>query len=95
MKKRNAAEGNFTISNLRGMHARSAGMIATTAQKYQNTEISLIKNGCKVNAKSIFELMTLAAAQGSIVRVITKGKEAQKALEEIGKIINGKFGEEE
>lgn len=95
MKKQEFAEGDFVISNLKGMHARSAALIVTIAQKYPSTEIFLIKNDCKVNAKSIFELMTLAAGKGSIVKVRAKGKEAQKALDEIGNIINKKFGEAE
>jgi phosphocarrier protein HPr len=40
-------------------------------------------------------LLLLAAGQGSKIVVRAEGKDAKEALKEIGKLIEGKFGEKE
>ena len=81
------------IKNKLGLHARAAGLLVRTANKYQ-AEITIEKNGMVANAKSIMGVMMLAAAVGSEVRINADGSDAGKAIRAIGRLIDRKFGEE-
>ena len=52
------------IINKLGLHARAAAKLTQLASHYQ-CEVSLARNGRKVNAKSIMGVMMLAAGKGS------------------------------
>ena len=87
-------ERSFTIKNKLGLHARAANMVVQTASNFASC-ITVTKDGIEANAKSIMGLLLLAAGKGSKIVVRAKGKDAQEALKEIGKLIEGKFGEKE
>ncbi|OGP54179.1 MAG: hypothetical protein A2Y65_00205 [Deltaproteobacteria bacterium RBG_13_52_11] len=69
-------------------------MVVQVASNFEST-ITVDKNGIEANAKSIMGLLLLAAGQGSKIVVRAKGRDAKKAIEEISKLIEGKFGEKE
>ena len=87
-------ERTFTIKNKLGLHARAANLVVQAASNFSCT-ITVIKDGIEANAKSIMGLLLLAAGKGSKIVVRADGKDAQEALKEIGKLIEGKFGEKE
>lgn len=87
-------ERTFTIKNKLGLHARAANMVVQAASNFASS-ITVTKDGIEANAKSIMGLLLLAAGKGSKIVVRAKGKDAQAALKEIGKLIEGKFGEKE
>ena len=87
-------ERTFTIKNKLGLHARAANMVVQTASNFA-CSITVIKDGIEANAKSIMGLLLLAAGKGSKIVVRADGKDAKEALKEIGKLIEGKFGEKE
>ena len=82
------------IKNKLGLHARAANMVVQVASNFEST-ITVDKNGIEANAKSIMGLLLLAAGQGSKIVVRAKGRDAKKAIEEISKLIEGKFDEKE
>jgi phosphocarrier protein len=90
----NRAEGKFEIVNTLGIHLRPARMLAELTNKFES-EISIRKDSEEVNGKSIMGIITLAAAKGTILRVIAVGPDAREAIEAIGKLIENKFGEED
>ena len=83
----------FVLTNKLGMHARPAAMFVKTASRY-DSEIFVEKDGENVNGKSIMGLMMLAAGCGSKLKVTAQGADAQKAVDEIEKLIIKKFDEE-
>jgi len=83
----------FTISNKLGLHARSAAMLVQISNKYK-AKIFLERDGKQVNGKSILGILTLACPKGSILVVRAEGVDEDKALEEIGSLIENKFGED-
>ncbi len=87
-------ERTFTIKNKLGLHARAANMVVQAASNFA-CSITVIKDGIEANAKSIMGLLLLAAGKGSKIVVRAEGKDAKEALKEIGKLIEGKFGEKE
>jgi phosphocarrier protein HPr len=87
-------ERTFIIKNELGLHARAANMVVQVASKFESI-ITVDKDGIEANAKSIMGLLLLAAGQGSRIVVKAQGRDAKKAVEEISKLIKGKFGEKE
>ena len=52
-----------------------------------------MRNGRKVNAKSIMGVMMLAAGKGSKITIEIAGPDEEQAMEAICKLINDCFGE--
>ena len=81
------------IVNKLGLHARAAARFVETASAFEaDIEISSGEN--TVNGKSIMGLMMLAAARGSSVELIVRGRDEEKALMALLRLIEGRFGED-
>ena len=55
------------------------------------SDISVEKNGNTVSGKSIMGLMTLAACQGTKIRVLAAGPDATEALDQIERLFESEF----
>ena len=84
--------GEFEIINALGLHARAAAQLVKIANRYKS-EVWVECEGQKVNGKSIMGVLMLAAAQGMQIRVECKGEDSAQCLEEIGQLIQNRFGE--
>lgn len=82
----------FTIKNELGLHLRPAGLFVKTANKY-SADITVEKGGAKVDGKSIISITTLNVVKNSTIRIRARGKDADKALKALGKLIAGNFKE--
>lgn len=87
-------ERTLIITNKLGLHARAANMVVQVASNFESA-ITMNKDGVEANAKSIMGLLLLAAGQGSRIIVKAEGRDCREAIEKIGALIEGKFGEEE
>jgi phosphocarrier protein HPr len=87
------AAASQIIQNRLGMHARPASMFVRVANKYR-ADIWVQKDGQRVNGKSILGLMTLAAGQGARIVISAQGADAGKAVQELEKLVQGRFDEE-
>ncbi|WP_244147279.1 HPr family phosphocarrier protein [Desulfonatronovibrio hydrogenovorans] len=75
-----------------GLHARPAALLAREAQKF-SSDIWLGFDGREVDAKSILDILTLAAPNGSTLRILARGSDAQDAVRHIRRLIMGRFEE--
>ncbi len=80
------------ITNTLGLHARPAASVVQTVLKYQS-DVHISLNGHRVNAKSIMGLLTLAAAQGSVLQVTCSGPDAEEAMKALRDLVESGFGE--
>jgi phosphocarrier protein HPr len=80
------------IINKLGMHARASAKLTQLAAKYQS-DVTMSRNGRKVNAKSIMGVMMLAAGKGSKVLIEIDGPDEAAAMEAICTLIGEYFGE--
>jgi phosphocarrier protein HPr len=80
------------IINKLGLHARASAKLTQIAAKYQ-CDVTLARNGRKVNAKSIMGVMMLAAGKGSRIVLETDGADETQAMEAIAALIADYFGE--
>ena len=79
-------EKTITIKSTEGLHAQLANKLVYISTKY-DVEVRLEYKNVTVDAKSILSLMSLAVPKGRNVKLIAEGKDAQKAIEEIEKLI--------
>lgn len=86
-------EKNVKIVNKLGLHARPASLIVQTAMAF-SSNIYIIKDEIKVDAKSIMGILMLAAACGTELKLQTEGPDEEHALEKMVEIFNNGFGEE-
>jgi len=80
------------IKNNLGLHARASAKLTQLAARFQS-EVWMIRNGRRVNAKSIMGVMMLAAGNGASVTIETLGTDETAAMEALIALIDGKFGE--
>lgn len=83
---------DIPIINKLGLHARAAARLVDLTSRFKS-EITLVKDGDEVNGKSILGILTLAAAQGSVVEVIAEGEDEKEAIEAVEKLFQDRFGE--
>lgn len=75
-------ECTVKVVNPLGLHARAAAQLVKLAARAR-CEVLLEYDGQEVNAKSIMGVLTLAAAQGSELRLVCEGEGAQLASEQL------------
>ena len=81
------------IINRLGLHARAAAKLVHTAGAY-SSQVSVLKDGEQVDAKSILGILLLAAAQGSRVTIRCQGEDEEAAMEAVTGLIADRFQEE-
>lgn len=84
---------DLVISNKLGLHARAAAKLTQLASQYKS-DVYIIRDEQKVNAKSIMGVMMLAAGLGVQVTIEAQGDDAPQALAAIQELFQNKFGEE-
>ena len=84
---------DMEIVNRLGLHARAAAKLVHTAGSFES-DITVIKDGEEIDAKSILGLLQLGAAQGSSIGIRCQGDDEGEAMNALKSLIEGRFGEE-
>ncbi|MEM6459140.1 MAG: HPr family phosphocarrier protein [Planctomycetota bacterium] len=87
------ASANLTIRNRLGLHARPAMSLVDTASAFAS-DIKIGKGKQVVDAKSIMQLMMLAATKDTELTVTAEGSDAEAAVAAITALVESKFDEE-
>ena len=82
------------IQNEQGLHARPAEMFARLAAKFKS-KIDVLREGDRINAKSIMDLLTLGAAKGTELVLEAEGPDAQEAVEALAELVENGFPRED
>ncbi|SHK00706.1 phosphocarrier protein [Anaerobranca californiensis DSM 14826] len=85
-------ERKITVTNKTGLHARPAALLVQTASKF-SSDITLVKEGSEVNAKSIMGIMALGAGPGTELTIKVSGADEEEALNALLELFNSNFGE--
>lgn len=80
-------EKTIYISNELGLHARPAAKIAQAAQQFES-RITLEYADMTVDAKSILDILTLAAGQGAALVLRCEGMDADSAATELSALFS-------
>ncbi len=86
------ASKEITITNRLGLHARPAALVVKAAGQFE-AEMFLIKDGTRINAKSIMGVMMLAAEFDSALTIEAEGPDADLAVEAVAAVFAANFGE--
>jgi len=84
----------ITIQNKLGLHTRASMKLINVAGRYES-EIIIKHDNTEVNAKSIMNVMGLAASKGTEIELIIDGPDEKEAMEVISELIENNFGEDE
>jgi phosphocarrier protein HPr len=85
-------ETTVTIVNRAGVHTRPAAALVKTAAKFRS-EFTICKDGMEINGKSIIGVMTLAAEQGSELKLRFEGDDEEQANDAVVSLFNRGFDE--
>lgn len=85
-------EAKVVLTNKMGLHARPSTQIATAASRFL-CDIRITKDDVAADAKSVLELLMLAAECGSELVITSEGEDAAQATAALAAIIHGRFGE--
>ncbi len=80
----------LTVINDSGIHARPAALIVEAATRFKSNVI-FIKDGMRANAKSIMNIMLLAAEPGAVILVESEGPDEVEALAAIEELFLSHF----
>ena len=88
----NEVRRTFKIVNRLGLHARPASALVKLAADF-SAEIYVEKEGQRARSTSVIELLLLCGQPGSEITVVAIGDDAEQAVNAIGSLIGGRFGE--
>jgi len=83
-----------TIRNKLGLHARAAVKFVNLANRF-GASVKIVKDGDEIDGKSILGILTLAATQGTTIRLVIIGKDEEAAMAALIELIASRFEEKE
>ncbi len=81
-----AIEREFVVASELGLHARPAGEFVRIASRFE-AQVEVSRGTEWVSGQSVLSLLSLAAAQGTRLRVRAAGKDAVAVLCALGELI--------
>ena len=88
-------EREVIICNRLGLHARAAARLVRTASRFDaDVKLERADRSATADAKSILNVLLLAASRGTKMRLTTNGVDEQQAMEAICELFAEGFGEE-
>lgn len=73
-----------------GLHVRPANVLVQLAMKRQ-CKIEIVRDTLRVDAKSIFDVLTLAAEPGTELVLEAQGEDAEAAIDELTRYVESGF----
>ena len=81
----------MVVRNRNGLHARPSSVLAEAALRFTDTELILRRDETEVDAKSIMELLLLAAGPGTELTLTASGPQAQEAVQSLSELLEREF----
>lgn len=91
-----SASREVVVSNARGLHARPAMQFVDLANGFAS-QVKVHRGGddpLEVDGKSVMQMITLEAVQGTPLCISAEGEDANSAVEQLAALFESKFGEE-
>ncbi|MHC4952686.1 MAG: HPr family phosphocarrier protein [Planctomycetota bacterium] len=84
-------EAVVVVRNRNGLHARPSSVLAEAALQFAETSLVIKKGEVEVDAKSIMELLLLAAGPGTELKLQGSGPQANEAVEALSDLFEREF----
>jgi len=81
-----------TVINPQGFHARPAHEFVKLAGQFKS-EVKIVKGNEQINGKSILDLLTLGAGNGTTLSLQATGDDAEAAVAALVQLVENGFGE--
>lgn len=88
------ASRDLPIINRKGLHARATAKFVHCVENY-DAEVRVTRCGETVGGLSIMGILTLGAAQGSVITVSASGPDAERVVAALAALLADRFGEDE
>ena len=86
------ASRDVLVANEKGFHIRPAHLLMKMASGFQ-AQVTIIKDNQVVDGKSMMDLLTLVAQNGTTLTLRARGDDAQAAVDALAQLVEGGFGE--
>jgi phosphocarrier protein HPr len=83
---------DVVVRNPSGLHARAAARLTLAASKFRSN-IILVANGRRANARSLIAVMILAAGMGAHVLIEVQGPDEVEAMQTVAQLVASGFAE--
>ena len=84
---------DIQVLNKLGLHARAAAKLVFIANKFVS-DITLVKDDKRADARSIMKILMLSASKVSIINITVEGNDEIQAMNSIEKLFQNKFDED-
>jgi phosphotransferase system HPr (HPr) family protein len=84
---------SVVLTNPQGLHLRPAELFVKRAAQFQS-KIEIVKENLRVDGKSILNIITLVATEGTPLILEATGPDAESAIEALAELIERNFAEE-
>ena len=82
-------EAKFVVQGELGLHARPAGRFVSLAARFDCVILVAREDDDEwVSGRSVLSILSLAAGQGTILRLRAEGKDAESAVEALGALVS-------
>ena len=85
------ASRDVKVENEKGFHIRPAHLFMKLATGFQ-ADVKIINNNHIVDGKSMLDLLTLVAQNGTTLTLKASGSDAQAAVDALAQLVEGGFG---
>lgn len=86
------AKRSVTVRQEHGLHMRPAELVARAAMQYES-DVALVSESHRADAKSILDLIGLAAESGVQLVIEARGADAEAAVSRIAELFENDFNE--
>jgi phosphotransferase system HPr (HPr) family protein len=84
------AERSCLLTYESGLHVRAASVFVRKALRFRSM-VTVQSGAASADGKSVMELLSLAAAHGSTLRIMAEGPDAQDAAGELAELVEHGF----
>lgn len=91
------ATREIVVSNKLGLHARPAMQFVDLANQF-TANVTVFKGGdepAEADGKSVMQMIILAATEGTPLKIVADGDDADTAVAKLAELFESKFGEED
>lgn len=80
------------VQHAQGLHARPAELVAREAMRF-SSRVEIVRDSQRIDAKSILNILTLGATQGTQLSLEAVGEDAAQAVQALALLVEGEFEE--
>ena len=81
------------VENAQGLHMRPAYLFAEAAARF-DSQIEVVKDGLRIDGKSVLSILTLGASKGTELQLNATGPDALQAVKALADLIQSGFPEQ-